>query len=122
MMADHGEVEYATAQGNDYAEHEGTYENFLHRHPARPGDRRRHGPLADGLCRLRGRDRRGVPRSFERVENVEPGGLRLGAPGVCSVRGRLGRTRMRIAVAREIESGEPRVAATPETVKKLTNL
>jgi hypothetical protein len=30
MMADHGEVEYATAQGNDYAEHEGTYENFLH--------------------------------------------------------------------------------------------
>jgi NAD(P) transhydrogenase subunit alpha len=29
---------------------------------------------------------------------------------------------MRIAVAREIESGEPRVAATPETVKKLTNL
>src|SRR2546421_495867 len=30
MMADHSEVEYATAQGNDYAEHEGTYENFLH--------------------------------------------------------------------------------------------
>jgi H+-translocating NAD(P) transhydrogenase subunit alpha len=29
---------------------------------------------------------------------------------------------MRIAVAREIESGEPRVAATPETVKKITNL
>jgi Bacterial aa3 type cytochrome c oxidase subunit IV len=29
-MADHGEVEYATAEGNDYAEHEGTYERFLH--------------------------------------------------------------------------------------------
>jgi len=30
-MADHhGEVEYATAEGNDYAEHEGTYENFVH--------------------------------------------------------------------------------------------
>jgi Bacterial aa3 type cytochrome c oxidase subunit IV len=30
MMADHGEVEYATAAGNDYAEHEGSYESFLH--------------------------------------------------------------------------------------------
>ena len=29
-MADHGEVEYATADGNDYAEHEATYENFVH--------------------------------------------------------------------------------------------
>ena len=29
-MADHGEVEYATADGNDYAEHEGTYLAFLH--------------------------------------------------------------------------------------------
>jgi hypothetical protein len=29
-MADHGEVEYAAADGNDYAEHEGTYERFLH--------------------------------------------------------------------------------------------
>jgi hypothetical protein len=29
-MADHGEVEYATADRNDYAEHEGTYENFVH--------------------------------------------------------------------------------------------
>ena len=28
-MADHGEVEYATATGNDYAEHEGTYLFFL---------------------------------------------------------------------------------------------
>ena len=28
-MADHGEVEYATADGNDYAEHESTYEMFL---------------------------------------------------------------------------------------------
>ena len=28
-MADHGEVEYAAADGNDYAEHEGTYESFL---------------------------------------------------------------------------------------------
>jgi len=30
MMADHAEVEYATADGNDYAEHEGTYLAFLH--------------------------------------------------------------------------------------------
>jgi hypothetical protein len=29
-MADHAEVEYATADGNDYAEHEQTYERFLH--------------------------------------------------------------------------------------------
>ncbi len=28
-MADHGEVEYATATGNDYAEHEGTYRLFI---------------------------------------------------------------------------------------------
>ena len=28
-MADHGEAEYATATGNDYEEHEGTYEGFL---------------------------------------------------------------------------------------------
>ena len=29
-MADHSEVEYATAPGNDYVEHEATYERFLH--------------------------------------------------------------------------------------------
>ncbi len=29
-MADHGEVEYATARGNDYPEHEATYERFTH--------------------------------------------------------------------------------------------
>ena len=29
-MADHAEVEYATAPGNDYAEHEDTYRRFLH--------------------------------------------------------------------------------------------
>jgi aa3 type cytochrome c oxidase subunit IV len=29
-MADHGEVEYATADGNDYAEHEATYQRFVH--------------------------------------------------------------------------------------------
>jgi hypothetical protein len=28
-MADHGEVEYATAEGNDYAAHEQTYHNFI---------------------------------------------------------------------------------------------
>jgi hypothetical protein len=28
-MADHGEVEYATATGNDYAAHEQTYRNFI---------------------------------------------------------------------------------------------
>jgi hypothetical protein len=28
-MADHGEVEYATATGNDYAEHENTYRFFV---------------------------------------------------------------------------------------------
>ena len=28
-MADHGEVEYSTATGNDYAEHEGTYRFFI---------------------------------------------------------------------------------------------
>jgi len=28
-MADHAEVEYATADGNDYAEHEKTYRMFL---------------------------------------------------------------------------------------------
>ena len=28
-MADHGEVEYATATGNDYAEHEQMYRSFV---------------------------------------------------------------------------------------------
>jgi Bacterial aa3 type cytochrome c oxidase subunit IV len=28
-MADHGEVQYATATGNDYAAHEQTYRNFI---------------------------------------------------------------------------------------------
>jgi hypothetical protein len=28
-MADHGELEYATAEGNDYASHERTYESFV---------------------------------------------------------------------------------------------
>jgi hypothetical protein len=28
-MADHGELEYATAEGNDYAAHEQTYHSFL---------------------------------------------------------------------------------------------
>jgi Bacterial aa3 type cytochrome c oxidase subunit IV len=28
-MADHGEVEYATATGNDYPAHEETYRNFI---------------------------------------------------------------------------------------------
>jgi hypothetical protein len=28
-MADHAEVEYATADGNDYAAHEQTYESFI---------------------------------------------------------------------------------------------
>jgi hypothetical protein len=28
-MADHGEVEYATAAGNDYAAHEQTYRGFV---------------------------------------------------------------------------------------------
>jgi hypothetical protein len=28
-MADHGEVQYTTADGNDYHEHEGTYVRFL---------------------------------------------------------------------------------------------
>ena len=29
-MADHGEVEYATATGNDYPAHVQTYEGFIH--------------------------------------------------------------------------------------------
>ena len=29
-MADHGQVEYATATGNDLPAHEATYENFVH--------------------------------------------------------------------------------------------
>jgi hypothetical protein len=28
-MADHGEVEYALAEGNDYAAHEQTYRTFI---------------------------------------------------------------------------------------------
>jgi Bacterial aa3 type cytochrome c oxidase subunit IV len=28
-MADHGEVQYATATGNDYPAHEQTYRNFI---------------------------------------------------------------------------------------------
>jgi hypothetical protein len=29
-MAEHAAPEYATASGNDYASHEGTYESFIH--------------------------------------------------------------------------------------------
>lgn len=29
-MADHGEVQYSTAEGNDYPAHEAAYENFVH--------------------------------------------------------------------------------------------
>jgi Bacterial aa3 type cytochrome c oxidase subunit IV len=29
VMADHGEVQYASATGNDYAAHEETYRNFV---------------------------------------------------------------------------------------------
>jgi Bacterial aa3 type cytochrome c oxidase subunit IV len=29
VMADHGELEYATADGNDYASHEQTYVGFI---------------------------------------------------------------------------------------------
>ena|ERR1700761_9661019 len=29
-MADHGDVQYATATGNDYPSHEQTYETFIH--------------------------------------------------------------------------------------------
>jgi hypothetical protein len=29
-MADHAEVQYSTADGNDYPEHEGTYSSFIH--------------------------------------------------------------------------------------------
>ena len=29
-MAGHGEVQYETAAGNDYPEHEATYESFVH--------------------------------------------------------------------------------------------
>jgi hypothetical protein len=29
IMAQHGEHEYSTATGNDYAQHEGMYESFL---------------------------------------------------------------------------------------------
>jgi hypothetical protein len=28
-MADHGDLEYATAEGNDYAAHERTYRDFI---------------------------------------------------------------------------------------------
>jgi hypothetical protein len=30
MMADHGQVEYATAEGNDLPQHEAMYERFVH--------------------------------------------------------------------------------------------
>jgi hypothetical protein len=30
LMADHGELEYATAEGNDLPAHEATYEDFTH--------------------------------------------------------------------------------------------
>ena len=58
-MAEHGTVEYATADGNDYPAHEASYERFVHftfvgiiyviNHPVRPRRRRRHGPLVHGV-------------------------------------------------------------------------
>ena len=90
-MADHGEVEYATADGNDYAEHETTYAMFLtltkwmHRLPRDPA-------ALDGL----------FPRLIVRCCSA-PGGI------------------MKVAIPAEADS-EPRVAATPDTVKKLKAL
>ena len=109
-MADHGELEYATATGNDLAAHEQTYRNFVTlvktvlavvvvivilmayfpRLNFRPA---RHEP------RLAGRG-----RAPNRPRAVSDGGI------------------MKVAVAAEIDAGEPRVAATPETVKKMIGL
>ena len=88
-MADHSEVAYTTADGNDYKEHEQTYltvpqpDEMGHHH--RGGD-----PDPDGLF---------------------PGPLRSRPGG-----------QMKIAVAAESDKAEPRVAGTPETVKKLIGL
>ena len=140
-MADHGTVEYATATGNDYPAHEASYESFMQFtfvgiiHVITIlfglGDRRRHGPLVSGAADfIIARARRRSP-ACQRLEDPSYvafvlcflifafTGLSLALDGVL---GRNAEARMRIAVARETDAAEPRVAATPETVKKLKAL
>ena len=111
-MADHGEVEYATATGNDYAAHEQTYRTFIHLVK---------GVLAvvvvilisDGhFPRLSGRWRAvcGGPGNQRGNLSTRPRGMQPSEES------------MKVAVAAEVEAGEPRVAATPETIKKIIGL
>ena len=80
-MADHGTVEYATATGNDYAGARAMLRAFRAFHacrhplrgddPVRPGDRRRHGPLAPGGGDLRHRPARRHPGPAQRRDDSE---------------------------------------------------
>ena len=140
-MADHGTVEYATATGNDYPAHEGTYERFVHFTFV---------GILYVITILFGLATGGVVGHWFMAAAIFVIGVLGAVPalvsgsktpsyvafvicflifafaGLSSLRQSLGddnvETRMRIAVARETEAGEPRVAATPETVKKLKAL
>src|SRR5258708_1727067 len=87
-MADHGEVEYATADGNDYAEHESTYAMFI--------ALTKWGIIFLVILL--------ALMAYFLVSPPPPGGS------------------MKTAVPAEVDAAEPRVAATPDTIKKLKAL
>ena len=101
-MADHAEVEYATATGNDYAAHEQTYHGFITLVKVSVITHRRD-PHSDGV--------------FPGLSLRLPSPTSAWLPAHPAVGGI-----MKIAVAAESDPGEPRVAATPETVKKMIGL
>src|SRR4029079_19506885 len=114
-MADHGTVEYATATGNDYEAHESSYESFVHftlvgilyvvtiLFGLAVGGVMGHWFTAGLLFALGFLS--AVHMCLVLALHRRLAALRKWTPG--------GRPQMRIAVPREIDAGEPRVAATP---------
>ena len=76
-MADHSEVAYTTADGNDYPAHEQTYEGFImlvkYGTGCRRRDRRPDGLLPDLMRRLLHRHGGGGPEKFARRAGCETG-------------------------------------------------
>ena len=114
-MADHGEVEYATATGNDYAEHEATYECFPA--PDNMGHRDCCQSSSILLAFFLGLNTGRLPRGSAVSR-------RLRKPCISTRACSEPRPEpfMMIAIPAETDPAEPRVAATPDTVKKLVAL
>ena len=125
-MADHSEVAYTTADGNDYPAHEQTYEGFIMLV--------KYGTAAvifivalmayfPDLIRRSRIAAAGGGREFARSPVAKPVSNLAEITLVClRARFRAAGGPMKIAVAKEIDPSEPRVAASPDTVKKFKAL